>query len=154
MLVNKRLLCTGLGSVILLLAAGMARGQEPTPAGSTGTTAAPKCTWKVERIVVVKAQVTDRERKAVDEALDALVKAVGAAASEVKALKKALDELGPGGDLVDVDVICACEDAAGNVVKREKRSVGSNDTFHWAAKTNKLMGQAKEDNERAQKRIV
>jgi hypothetical protein len=148
---------TALASMVLLLGAKTASGQKPDETASvpsTGVTAVPKCKWKVERVYVVPAKLTGKDKKAVDEVLDALVKALGAAGPEVKAVNKAIDELGPGGDLVNVYVICACVDAAGQVVKRAKDSVDDTDEVHWAAKTSKLTGADKEDNDRTRKRIV
>lgn len=148
--------------VLAFATRGNAQDDKKPPDGTAATgshdvTATPKCNWKFEQYFVVKAQVSDKDRKALEVALDALVKVLGAAEPEVKAVETAINTIGVAGsgDLVDVYVICACEDAKGKVVKRHEDKIDDVlETVHWTSKSNLLTGSAKDDNERARKRIV
>ncbi|MBV9240930.1 MAG: hypothetical protein JO314_02880 [Acidobacteria bacterium] len=126
---------------------------QPCAAASRRTPVAP-CDWAVEEVFVSPGKIGDKDRKALDKLLDALVAAIGAAAAEVKAIKTAIDKLGPGGDVVDVDVIYVCTDKAGKITRIRKTLDGNTEALHWAAKTNLLTGVAKDDNEREKKKIL
>src|ERR1051326_5372652 len=95
-----------------------------------------KCKWYHENTFVYSGKMGDKERKALDKLLDALVKAIDAGADEVSAVKKAIDELGPAGDVVDVILVYACEDEDGNIT-RKKVTLDNTENIHWAAKAAK-----------------
>src|SRR5258708_855550 len=98
------------------------------------------CDWDVENVFVIPGKVGGKERKALDALLDALVKAVGAAGPQVAAVKKAIDALGPGGDIVDVVVVYVCTDNTGKVTRKKIDLDPLTETLYWAAKMNLVTG--------------
>src|SRR5262249_5792964 len=62
---------------------------------------------------------------------------------EVSAVKKAIDELGPAGDVVDVVLVYACEDEDGNIT-RKTVTLDNTENIHWAAKAAKAADNARE----------
>ncbi len=107
-----------------------------------------KCKWYHENTFVYGGKIGDKERKALDKLLDALVNAVDAGANEVAAVKKAIDELGPAGDVVDVVLVYVCEDEDGKI-HRKKVTLDNTENIHWAAKAAK-----DPDNARSQQTII
>lgn len=95
-----------------------------------------QCVWKPELVVVSDPRGDDKKKEKLDKALKALVKALGAAADEVSAVKKAIDEIGPGRDQPDVKVVCACIGAGNKVMKRKEVPIPGNDEWLWSAKQN------------------
>src|SRR5687768_1035801 len=84
--------------------------------GSATTTPAQKpCGWNEEHLFVIPGTISDEEAQAVDKLLEALEDAVGGAVPQIAAVKKAIEELGPGKDVVDVKVIYKCIDNSGKI---------------------------------------
>jgi hypothetical protein len=112
--------------------------------------AAKPCVWAVESITVVDGKWSGDDKKALDKALDALIKAIDSAptgpiAGPVGLVKKAIDALGPGGDVIEkVLVIYACTDNTGTV-HRKTFLVGATDVDMWGAKAVKYGGKDAQD---------
>ena len=113
-----------------------------------------KCHWEYEQTFVFSAKWGDKDRKELDKLLDKLVNALGAAAAEVSALKKAIDKLGPGGDIVDVFVVYVCKDDAGNILARQKYKCDDTENVLWAAKMNLATGAAAKERDKQRDTIV
>ena len=124
----------------VILSMSYAQPQTPAPAELApvhSETHAGKCTWQPGQVFVVAPTITGDQKKALDRLLDKLVSAVGAAADEVSAVKKAIDSFAsPVGDAPDVWVICECRDSSGNIIARKKLKVHPDDEHFWSAKTN------------------
>jgi len=97
------------------------------------------CEWYHEQTIVHKATLGGAEQKAFDQALDALLNALDAATDEVAAVKEAIKQIGPGGDVVDVVLIYACRDNDGNI-HRKKFVLDNTENVLWADKMSKAGG--------------
>src|SRR5437762_3623999 len=112
-----------------------------------------KCQWYYEQTFVFPAKLSDEDSKALNKLLDKLVDALGAAESEVSAIKKGIDKLGPAGDVVEVVIVYACEDEDGNI-HRKKYKCDDTENIYWAAKMNLATGAAAKDRDQARETIV
>src|SRR6266480_572747 len=112
-----------------------------------------KCQWHHEQTFVFPAKLSDEDSKALNKLLDKLVDALGAAESEVSAIKKGIDKLGPAGDVVEVVIVYACEDEDGNI-HRKKYKCDDTENIYWAAKMNLATGADAKDRDQARETIV
>ena len=110
----------------------------------------PPCKWVLDDVIVVDAKWTGNNKKALDEALSALIAALKASDSAAIAtpagnISKAIKALGPGGDVIEsVTIIYICTDTTG-VVHRKTYSVDATDVDLWGAKMVKFGGKENKD---------
>ena len=112
------------------------------------------CNWSEEEVFVIPGTVSDDEEKLIDKLLDELEEAVGGAVPQIGAVKKAIEKLGPGKDVVDVVVVYKCIDNAGKVHRKRARLDGQTEAVFWAAKMNLASGSAKADRDRERQKAI
>src|SRR5436190_4977223 len=112
------------------------------------------CSWAQDGdALVIPGTLSNRQQDALDKLLDKLEDAAGGAIPEIGAVKKAINELGPGEDVVDVVAVYKCIDNTGTV-HRQRRTLDNTENVLWAAKMDQAKGEPARERDRQRERAI
>ena len=108
------------------------------------------CKWYDEEVIIVPAGLSEKDHEKIDKLLEALVAVSGPGIGpEVGAVNKAIKNLGPGRENIDVIIIYACKDNTGFIHRRKQTlTLDGGETMAWWPKTTLAAGDVAREKER------